>query len=120
MISGDTVFFVSHSDSRRLTSLYRIRYIRSFLVGVYSADEFRSTTRALDVRAHPPYCRIVRPALRSLLQQLQDAHIPVLWRPMHENNGTFFWWGGRPGQSGTAQLYRELYYRMVNVHHLNN
>src|ERR1039458_2309463 len=28
----------------------------------------------------------------GFLQQLQDAHIPVLWRPMHENNGTFFWW----------------------------
>ena len=54
------------------------------------------------------------------LKQLQDAHIPVLWRPMHENNGTFFWWGGRPGQYGTAQLYREVYNRMVNVHHLNN
>ena len=39
---------------------------------------------------------------------------------MHENNGSFFWWGGRPGQYGTAQLYREVYNRMVNVHHLNN
>jgi mannan endo-1,4-beta-mannosidase len=54
------------------------------------------------------------------LKQLQDAHIPVLWRPMHENNGTFFWWGGRPGQYGTAELFREVYNRMVNVHHLNN
>jgi len=54
------------------------------------------------------------------LKQLQDAHIPVLWRPMHENNGTFFWWGGRPGPYGTAMLYREVYNRMVNVHHLNN
>jgi len=54
------------------------------------------------------------------LKQLQDAHIPVLWRPMHENNGTFFWWGGRPGQYGTAMLFREVYNRMVNVHHLNN
>jgi mannan endo-1,4-beta-mannosidase len=54
------------------------------------------------------------------LKQLQDAHIPVLWRPMHENNGNFFWWGGRTGQYGTAQLYREVYNRMVNVHHLNN
>jgi mannan endo-1,4-beta-mannosidase len=54
------------------------------------------------------------------LKQLQDAHIPVLWRPMHENNGNFFWWGGRPGQMGTAQLFRELYNRMVNVHHLDN
>jgi hypothetical protein len=24
----------------------------------------------------------------GFLKQLQDAHIPVLWRPMHENNGT--------------------------------
>ena len=54
------------------------------------------------------------------LKQLQDAHIPVIFRPMHENNGTFFWWGGRPGQYGTAELYREVYNRMVNVHHLNN
>jgi len=56
----------------------------------------------------------------AYLKQLQDAHIPVLWRPMHENNGTFFWWGGRPGPYGTAMLYREVYNRMVNVHHLNN
>ena len=54
------------------------------------------------------------------LKQLADANIPVLWRPMHENNGTFFWWGGRPGEYGTAELYREVYNRMVNVHHLNN
>ncbi|HEY9139852.1 MAG TPA: glycosyl hydrolase [Bryobacteraceae bacterium] len=54
------------------------------------------------------------------LKQLQDAHIPVLWRPMHENNGSFFWWGGRPGMGGTAQLYREVYARMVYVHHLDN
>ena len=54
------------------------------------------------------------------LKQLQGAHVPVLWRPMHENNGSFFWWGGRPGVYGTQQLYRECYDRMVNVHHLNN
>jgi len=56
----------------------------------------------------------------AYLKQLQDAHIAVLWRPMHENNGSFFWWGGRPGPYGTAMLYREVYNRMVNVHHLNN
>jgi mannan endo-1,4-beta-mannosidase len=56
----------------------------------------------------------------GFLKQLQDANVPVLWRPMHENNGSFFWWGGRPGTYGTQQLYREVYNRMVNVHHLNN
>jgi mannan endo-1,4-beta-mannosidase len=54
------------------------------------------------------------------LKQLQDAGVPILWRPMHENNGGFFWWGGRPGAYGTQQLYRELYNRLTNVHHLNN
>ena len=56
----------------------------------------------------------------GFLKQLQDAHVPVLWRPLHENNGGFFWWGGRPGAYGTQQLYREMYNRMVNVHHLDN
>ena len=54
------------------------------------------------------------------LGQLQDAHIPVLWRPLHESNGSFFWWGGRPGPKGTQQLYREMFDRMTHVRHLNN
>jgi len=30
----------------------------------------------------------------EFLKQLQDAKVPVLWRPIHENNGGFFWWSG--------------------------
>ena len=56
----------------------------------------------------------------AFLKQLQDANVPVLWRPMHENNGNFFWWGGRAGTYGTQHLYREVYNRMVHVHKLNN
>jgi mannan endo-1,4-beta-mannosidase len=54
------------------------------------------------------------------LKQLQAAHIPVLWRPYHEMNGNWFWWGGRGGDRGTAALYRQLFDRLVNYHHLNN
>ena len=54
------------------------------------------------------------------LKKLQDAHVPVLWRPYHEMNGDWFWWGGRIGAQGTAALYRQLYDRMVNYHKLNN
>ena len=54
------------------------------------------------------------------LKQLRDAHIPVLYRPYHEMNGNWFWWGGRPGKDGSAALYRQLYDRFVNVHHLDN
>ncbi len=54
------------------------------------------------------------------LRQLRDAHVPVLFRAYHEMNGNWFWWGGRPGKDGSAQLYRMIYDRFVNLHHLDN
>ena len=59
-------------------------------------------------------------AIAVFLKQLQDAHVPVLWRPYHEMNGDWFWWGGRTGEHGTIALYRQLFDRLVNHHHLNN
>jgi mannan endo-1,4-beta-mannosidase len=58
--------------------------------------------------------------IAGYLKQLQDAHIPVLWRPYHEMNGDWFWWGGRRGARGTTVIYRQLFDRLVNYHHLNN
>ena len=31
------------------------------------------------------------------LAQLRDAGVPVLWRPYHEMNGVWFWWGDKRG-----------------------
>ena len=58
--------------------------------------------------------------IAGYLEQLRDAHVPVLWRPYHEMNGDWFWWGGRRGARGTTSLYRQLFDRLVNDHHLNN
>ena len=58
--------------------------------------------------------------IAGYLKQLQDAHVPVLFRPYHEINGNWFWWGGREGKDGSAALYRQIYDRFVNVHHLDN
>ena len=54
------------------------------------------------------------------LKQLQKAHIPVLWRPYHEMNGNWFWWGNRAGEYSTQALYRQLFERLVKYHKLNN
>jgi mannan endo-1,4-beta-mannosidase len=54
------------------------------------------------------------------LKQLQEAGVPVLWRPYHEMNGDWFWWGGRVGEYSTSDLYRQLFDRYVNHHHLDN
>lgn len=54
------------------------------------------------------------------LKQLQKAKVPVLWRPYHEMNGDWFWWGGRVGEYSTADLYRQIYDRYANYHKLDN
>ncbi|MFB7775988.1 glycosyl hydrolase [Streptomyces bauhiniae] len=42
----------------------------------------------------------------SYFQQLKDAGIPVLFRPLHELNEGWAWWGGRPGANGSARLFQ--------------
>ena len=54
------------------------------------------------------------------LKRLRDANVPVLWRPYHEMNGDWFWWGGRRGEHSTAALYRQMFDRYTNHHKLNN
>src|SRR5678815_5396215 len=34
--------------------------------------------------------------LAAGLQELKDAGVVVLWRPFHEMNGGWFWWGAQP------------------------
>jgi mannan endo-1,4-beta-mannosidase len=59
-------------------------------------------------------------SIAHYLKELQDAHVPILWRPYHEMNGDWFWWGGRQGEYSTIRLYRQLFDRLVNHHKLNN
>ena len=39
-------------------------------------------------------------------QQLKDAGVPVLFRPLHEMNEGWAWWGGRSGSNGSARLFQ--------------
>ncbi|MGQ4650638.1 glycosyl hydrolase [Lyngbya aestuarii] len=54
------------------------------------------------------------------LKQLRDAKVPVLWRPYHEMNGGWFWWGKKTGENGYKKLWKLMYKRYVNYHKLNN
>ena len=58
--------------------------------------------------------------IAGYLHELQDAGVPVLFRPYHEMNGNWFWWGGRPGPHGSQELYRQLFERYTHLHHLHN
>ena len=54
------------------------------------------------------------------LVQLRDAHVPILWRPYHEMNGGWFWWGDKKGPDGIERLWKNMYDRFVNHFKLDN
>jgi mannan endo-1,4-beta-mannosidase len=54
------------------------------------------------------------------LKKLQEAKVPVLWRPYHEMNGVWFWWCNKPGENGFQKLYINMYNYFTNYHKLNN
>jgi mannan endo-1,4-beta-mannosidase len=53
------------------------------------------------------------------LKRLNDLDIPVLWRPLHEASGGWFWWGAF-GPEVFKKLWILMYDRMTNHHQLNN
>ena len=53
------------------------------------------------------------------LQVLRDAHVPVLWRPLHELNGNWFWWG-KKGPEQFKRLWITMYNYFVHDRGLNN
>jgi len=48
-------------------------------------------------------------AAADKLQVFEDAGIPVLWRPLHEIDGGWFWWTDKNKPENTAQLWRMMY-----------
>lgn len=57
--------------------------------------------------------------ISGLLKKLQNDDVPILWRPLHEASGGWFWWGAK-GAAPCKALYRLMYDRMVNYHGLKN
>lgn len=58
-------------------------------------------------------------AIAAELKKLQDAGVPILWRPLHEASGGWFWWGASGAEPYLA-LYKLMYHRLTEYHGLNN
>lgn len=58
------------------------------------------------------------------LQKLEAAGVPVLWRPLHEASGAWFWWGVATPEIAKGEYYQKLWYmiydRLENYHKLTN
>lgn len=55
----------------------------------------------------------------SYFLQLQEKDIAVVWRPLHEASGGWFWWGVASAEC-YVQLYRLVFDRMVNTNGVKN
>ncbi len=53
------------------------------------------------------------------LKRFMDEKIPVLWRPFHESEGTWFWWGMQ-GPDLAKQLYQFMYRYFTEKKGLNH
>lgn len=53
------------------------------------------------------------------LKRLDKAGVPVIWRPLHEAEGKWFWWG-KSGGDACKKLYRLMFERITKVRGAHN
>jgi mannan endo-1,4-beta-mannosidase len=93
---------------------------------------FYTSATTFDVKAaldggpgSPKYDLLLRDidAIGNELRKFQDAGIPVIWRPLHEAQGsggnTWFWWS-KDGAQPFVELWRLMYDRLENVDGIHN
>ena len=57
--------------------------------------------------------------ISALMQRMEDAGVTVMWRPLHEASGGWFWWGAS-GADAYKWLWKLMYHRMTDYHQLDN
>lgn len=58
-------------------------------------------------------------AISDAMQPLANADVPILWRPLMEAGGGWYWWG-YAGAEAYGWLWDLMYTRMTEYHQLNN
>ncbi len=53
------------------------------------------------------------------LMRLRDDGVPILWRPLHEASGGWFWWGNCQPES-YIKLWKTMFDKLTNEHNLTN
>ncbi|MCQ2417827.1 MAG: glycoside hydrolase [Oscillospiraceae bacterium] len=94
-----------HKDPKKLAMLTQEEAERAFKAGSLSQEAFL-LLQDIDHTA-------------AQLEILKNMKIPVLWRPLYEAGGGWYWWGAY-GKDAYNQLWSLLYYRLTDYHKLNN
>lgn len=57
--------------------------------------------------------------ISALMKRMEEENVTVMWRPLHEASGGWFWWGAS-GEDAYKWLWKLMYERMTNYHTLDN
>ena len=88
--------------------------------GFYTKNSTFDATRALQQGSKEHTALLYdMDVMANYLKIFQQKNIPILWRPFHESEGDWFWWSAK-GPETAKQLYRLMYERYTNYHHLNH
>jgi mannan endo-1,4-beta-mannosidase len=53
------------------------------------------------------------------IKKMNQARVPIIFRPLHEAQGTWFWWGAK-GPEACVSLYKIIHDRLTKRHRLHN
>ncbi len=89
--------------------------------GFYTAATTFNIAAALADTNSVEYSLILRDidTIAVQLKKVSSNNIPVLWRPLHEASGRWFWWGAK-GPGPFKALWRLMYDRLTVHHNLHN
>lgn len=94
--------------------------------GVVGKNNFYTENTTFDIRravteGTEEYKLIIRDIdeIAVELKKLQAAGVPILWRPLHEAGGGWFWWGAN-GAEPCKKMWNIMYDRLSNYHQIHN
>jgi mannan endo-1,4-beta-mannosidase len=93
----------------------------SYKTNAFYTESTTFNINAVDSTESANYKAMIRDMdiVAGYLKELQNAGVAVLWRPLHEASGGWFWWGAK-GATPCIKLWRLMYDRFTNFHQLNN
>lgn len=79
------------------------------------ADKTKFDVRKIFDDSSPEYSRMIKDIdlIGGYLKKLRDKGIPVIWRPLHEAGGRWFWWG--MDAAACKQLWKVMYQRFADA-----
>ncbi|KAK6511419.1 hypothetical protein TWF481_000336 [Arthrobotrys musiformis] len=89
--------------------------------GFYTAATDFNVATALADTTNANYTLLVHDidTIAVQLKKLEAAGVPVLFRPLHEAEGKWFWWGAQ-GPEPCKKLWNLVYDRLTNYHGIKN